>query len=218
MTFHENFINHIQLENGFGLLKFKHTILSTTPQQYNYNDCGIFTCMFGNDIHKFNEVDVNNSTQAKISYFRLFILFTFLNYHKLQLNEKYEQIIKNENNYKNSPIIIMDETEAANTTTIENKDENSNNNNKSLITANKPVEEIYATIIDIIDKNIYDAAAKKIISDELALLKSQLVEYKNKEKIYLRKQNEKENKEKENKDLLKSLQQEIDHLKAENIK
>jgi hypothetical protein len=57
--------------------------------------------MFGYDILLYGFVDKQLSTQEKVGYFRLFILFSLLQKNEEKINTEYEKILRNIKNNDN---------------------------------------------------------------------------------------------------------------------
>jgi sentrin-specific protease 1 len=94
-------INYIQAQKRIGITMFNLLIDSDTPKQHNGYDCGIFVCMYAHDIESIGKINESTCIQKNTSYFRLYMLFQFIQ----EINNI--EIAKKSNNTIN--LIVNDE-------------------------------------------------------------------------------------------------------------
>ena len=84
---------------------FNLSIDENAPKQHNGHDCGVFVYMYAHDFETIGRINDSTSIQKNASYFRLYMLFQFIQ----EINRI--EIVKNNNNTIN--LIVSDDNNEA---------------------------------------------------------------------------------------------------------
>ena len=76
IEFVEKVINQLEIDSEKEKTEFLRERSTTYPQQVGSNDCGIFVCMLANDFFTYSAI--KDTCQQNVAYFRLYLLFLFI--------------------------------------------------------------------------------------------------------------------------------------------